>query len=70
MAIVQLLEVRAKSVLNAQPTVLRGLVRRMVCSGIVVRVLWVPTRFQPADRMSRLQGKFHGVLCLGRGTEP
>ena len=55
-AIAQLLKVRPKSVLNALHKVLRGLVRHLVCSGIVVGVLWVPTGFQPADPMSRLQG--------------
>ena len=45
-AIAQLLKVCAKSVLRAQQSVLRGLARRLVCSGLVVRVLWVP--FGPA----------------------
>ena len=58
--VAQLLKVRAKSVLSAQESVLRGLARRLVCSGLVVRVLWVPSGFQPADRMSRLQGDFGG----------
>ena len=44
-AIAQFLQVRAKSVLGAQQTVLRGLARRLVCSGLVVRVLWVPSGF-------------------------
>ena len=59
-AIAHFLQVRAKSVLGAQQTVLRGLARSLVCSGIVVRVLWVPSVFQPADPMSRLQGDFGG----------
>ena len=59
-AIAQFLQVRAKSVLGARQTVLRGLARRLVCSGLVVRVLWVPSGFQPADPMSRLQGGFGG----------
>ena len=59
-AIAQLLRVRAKSVLSAQQKVLWGLVRRPVCPGIVVRVLWVPTRFQPADPLSCLQGVYRG----------
>ena len=59
-AIAQLLKVRAKSVLSAQQSVLRGLARRLVCFGLVVRVLWVPSGFQPADPMSRLQGDFGG----------
>ena len=59
-AIAQLLKVHAKSVLSAQQSVLRGLARRLVCSGLVVRVLWVPSCFQPADPMSRLQGDFGG----------
>ena len=59
-AIAQFLQVRAKSVLGAQQAVLRGLARRLVCSGLVVRVLWVPSGFQPADPMSRLQGEFGG----------
>ena len=40
-AIAQFLQVRAKSVLGAQQTILRGLARSLVCSGLVVRVLWV-----------------------------
>ena len=60
MAIAQLLQVRAKSVPGAQQSVLRGLARRLVCSGLVVRVPWVPSGFQPADPMSRLQGEFGG----------
>ena len=59
-AIAQFLQVRAKSVLGAQQTVLRGLARRLVCSGLVVRVLWVPSSYQPADPMSRLKGDFGG----------
>ena len=59
-AMAQLLKVRAKSVLSAQQSVLRGLARRLICSGLVVRVLWVPSGFQPADPISRLQGEFAG----------
>ena len=59
-AIAQFLQVRAKSVLGAEQTVLRGLARRLVCSGLVVRVLWVPSGFQPEDPMSRLEGDFGG----------
>ena len=59
-AIAQFLQVRAKSVLGAQQMVLRGLARHLVCSGLVVRVLWVPPGFQPADPMSKLQGDFGG----------
>ena len=59
-AIAQLLKVRAKSVLGAQQSVLRGLARRLVGFGLVVRVLWVPLGFQPADCMSRLKGEFGG----------
>ena len=57
-AIAQLLHVTAKSVLGAQQSVLRELARRLVCSGLVVRVLWVPSGLQPADPISRLQGEF------------
>ena len=53
-AIAQLLKVRAKSALSARQSILRGLARRLVCSGLVVRVLWVPSGFQPTDPMSRL----------------
>ena len=53
--IAQLLQVRAKSVLGTQQSVLRELARRLV-----VRVLWVPSGYQPADPMSRLQGEFEG----------
>ena len=56
-AIAQLLKVRE---LSAQQSILRGVARRLVCSGIVVRVLWVPSGFQPADPMSRLEGDFRG----------
>ena len=59
-AIAQLLKVPAKSLRSAQQSVLRGLARRQVCLGIVVRVLWVPFGFQPADPMSRLEGEFQG----------
>ena len=59
-AIAQLLKVRAKSVQSAQRSILRGLARRLVCSGLVVRVLGVPSGFQPADPMSRLQGDLQG----------
>ena len=59
-AIVQLLKVRPKSVLNALQSLLRGMARRLGCSGIVVRVPWVPTGFQLADPMSRLQGEYRG----------
>ena len=59
-AIAQLLKVRAKSVLSARQSVLRGLARRLICSGLVVRVLWVPSDLQPTDPMSRLQGDFGG----------
>ena len=38
-AIAQFLQLRAKSVLGAQQTVLRGLARSLVCSGLLVRVL-------------------------------
>ena len=60
MAIAQFLKVCAKSVLSAQQSVVRGLARRLVCASIVVRVLWVPSGFQPADPMSRLEGDFQG----------
>ena len=60
MAIALLLKVRAKIVLSARHSFLRGLARRLVCSGLVVRVLWVPFGFQRADPMSRLQGDFGG----------
>ena len=67
-AIAQQLTVRSKSVLDAQQSVLRGLARRPVCLGIVVRVLWVPTGFQPADPMSRLEGENRGdrlkAVCM------
>ena len=59
-AIAQLLKVCAKSLLSAQQSVLRGLARRLVCSGRVVRVLLVPSGFHPADPMSRLEGDFQG----------
>ena len=59
-AMAQFLQVSAKSVSVAQQAVLRWLAHRLVCSGIVVRVLWVPSGFPPADRMSRLQGEFGG----------
>ena len=59
-AIAQLLKVRAKSVLSGQQSVLRGVARHLVCSGLVVRVLWVPSGFQPADPMSRLRREFGG----------
>ena len=59
-AIAQLLQVRAKSVLSTQHSVLRRLARRLVCSRPVVRVLWVSSGFRPADLMSRLQGEFGG----------
>ena len=59
-AIAQLLKVRAKSVLGAQQSVLRGLARCLVCSSLLVRVLWVPSGFHPADPMSRLQGEVGG----------
>ena len=59
-AIAQCLQVRAKSVLGARQTVLRRLARSLVCSVPVVRFLWVPSVFQPADPMSRLQGDFGG----------
>ena len=59
-AIAQLLKGCAKSVLSAQQSVLRGLARRLVWSGLMVRVLWVPCGFYPADPMSRLQGDFGG----------
>ena len=58
--IAQLLKVRAKSFLSAQQSVSRGLAHCLICSGLVVRVLWVPSGFQPADPMSRLQGEFGG----------
>ena len=60
-AIAQLLKVRAKSVLSVQQSILRGLARRMVCSGLVVRILLVPSGFQPVDPMSRLQGNFGAI---------
>ena len=44
-AIAQLPKVRAKTVLSVQQSVLRGLAQRLVCSGLVVRVLWVPSGF-------------------------
>ena len=31
-----------------------------MCSGLVVRVLWVPSGFQPSDPMSCLHGDFGG----------
>ena len=58
--IAQLLKVRTKSVLSAHQKVLQGLMRRLVCSGILVRVLWVPTTCQPADPLSPLQGEYRG----------
>ena len=56
-----ILQVRAKNVLSAQQSVLRGLTRRLVCSGLVVRILRVPCGFQPADPMSWLQGEFAAI---------
>ena len=55
-AIAQFLQVKAKSVPGAQQAVLRGLARRLVCSGLVVRVLWVSSGFQPADRCPGSRG--------------
>ena len=60
MAISQLLKVRAKSVQGAQQSVLRGPACRLVYCDLVVRVLWVPSGFQPADPMSRPEGEFGG----------
>ena len=58
--IAQLMGLRAKNVLKAQQQVLRGLVRSLLGTGLVVRVLWVQSGLQPADPMSRLDGKFGG----------
>ena len=65
-AIAQLLQARAKSVLGAQQAVLRGLARRLVCSGLVVRVLWVPSGFQSHGPDVEAPGGVWGRWDLGR----
>ena len=60
MAIAQLLEMKAKSILSAQKRAPRGVVASLMLSGMVVRVLWVPSGMQPANLLSRLQANFSG----------
>ena len=60
LAIAQLLGMKAKSVPGAQQGVMRGVAWTLVLSGVVVRVSWVPSKYQPADPMSHLRGDFGG----------
>ena len=64
-AIAHFLQARAKSVLGAQQTVLRGLARSLVCSGLVVRVLSVCgcRRFSsPRTRCPGSRGTLEGIV--------
>ena len=59
-AIAQVLRLRATSHLTRYQVVLRSLARILWVSGIVVRVVWVPSALQPGDPMSRVTSVFGG----------
>ena len=59
-AIAQVLHMRATSHLTHHQAVLRSLARVLWISGIVVRLVWVPSALQPGDPMSRVVSVFQG----------
>ena len=59
-AIAQVLRMRATSHLTHHQAVLRSLARVLWVSGILVRLVWVPSALQPGDPMSRLASVFGG----------
>ena len=59
-AIAQVLRLRATSHLTHHQTVLRSLARVLWVSGIVLRLVWVPSALQPGDPMSRVTSVFGG----------
>ena len=59
-AIAQVLRLRATSHLTHHQAVLRSLARVLWVSGIVVRLVWVPSALQPGDTMSRVASVFGG----------
>ena len=59
-AIAQVLRLRATSHLSHHQAVLRSLARVLWVSGIVVRLVWVPSALQPGDLMSRVASVFGG----------
>ena len=59
-AIAQVLRLRATSHLTHHQAVLRSLARVLWVSGIVVRLVWVPSALQPGDPMSRVTSVFGG----------
>ena len=59
-AIAQVLRMRATSHLTHHQAVLRSLARVLWVSGIVVRLVWVPSALQPGDPMSRVASVFRG----------
>ena len=59
-AIAQVLRLRATSHLTHHQAVLRPLARVLWVSGIVVRLVWVPSALQLGDPMSRVTSVFGG----------
>ena len=59
-AIAHVLRLRATSHLTHHRAVLRSLARILWVSGIVVRLVWVPSALQPGDPMSRVTSMFGG----------
>ena len=60
MAIAQFLPMRAISPLQVQQQVLREVAQVPWVSGLAVRLLWVPTVFQPRDTMSHIESDENG----------
>ena len=59
-ALAHALSVRACSHLHHQQAILRSLARILWVSGLVVRLVWVPSDLMPGDPMSRVNSEHGG----------